>query len=115
MSVSDIGRKVGAKQIIYVTLRQLVYEAPQGADQLRLKLNAVVRVVDVETARTLWPESGEGEDFEYQSPFERITAETNDTTLKRDVLRKAGTEIARWFFPYQAETMNEENRDFHLR
>jgi hypothetical protein len=69
----------------------------------------------VETAETLWPEGEEGEVFDYQSPYERITADTNEHTLKREVLRKAGTEIARWFYPYQAETMGEENRDLKLR
>jgi hypothetical protein len=115
MSISEIGRKVGAKQIIYVTLRQFVYEMPAGGDNLRLKMNAAVRVVDADTTQTIWPDGEEGEVFEYESPYSRITAETNEHTLKREVLRKAGTEIARWFYPYQADSMSEENRDFKLR
>jgi hypothetical protein len=115
MTVSEIGKNVGAAQIIYVTLNELAFDLPPGGEMLRLRITAAVRVVDTQTAQTVWPDSGPGEQFHYQSPYKRITAEDNEYTLRREVLRQAGTEIARWFFPYKPETMGEENQDMRLR
>lgn len=114
-SISEIGRKVGAQQVIYVELRVLTIEAPPGTEVVRLLFEARVKVVQPDTAMTLWPETEEGEPFEFKSPFTRMTAEMSAPLLRRQVLRQAGVEVARWFYPYKPETMGEEYKDMRLR
>jgi hypothetical protein len=115
MTIAEIGRTLGAKQVLYVHVDRLDLDNSPGSDMVKTKMAAAIKVVDAATATTLWPNSGDTELFEHQTPHQRIEASMTPSQLKRQVLREGGVEIARWFYPWKPETMMEENRDVKLR
>ena len=115
MSIAEIGRTVGARQVLYVHVDRLDVENAPGSDMVRTRIAASLKVVDATTAMTAWPNAGDTELFEHQTPYRRIEAGTTPSQLKREILRESGVELARWFYPWKPETMTDENRDVKLR
>ena len=85
------------------------------SDMIKTRMAATVKVVDTTTAMTAFPQSGETEPFEHETPHVRMEAPTNRSELKRLLLRAGGLEIGRWFYSWKPETMTDENRDVKLR
>jgi hypothetical protein len=115
MSIAEIGRAVGARQVLYVHVDRLDVENAPGSDMVRTRIAASLKVVNATTAMTAWPDAGDTDLFEHQTPYRRIEAGTTPSQLKREILRESGVELARWFYPWKPETMSEENRDVKLR
>ena len=115
MTIAEIGRTLGAKQVLYVHVDRLDLDNAPGSDMVKTKMAASIKVVNATTAMTAWPNSGDAELFEHQTPYRRIQAGTTPSQLKREILRESGVEIARWFYAWKPETMGEENRDVKLR
>jgi hypothetical protein len=115
MSIAQIGENLGAQQVLYIQVHQLDIEAPAASDVVRLKISAAIRIVDTAMARTSWPQSGEAESFDVETPWQRIEPGTSRSGLNQEILRESGQEIARWFYAYKPETMKEENKDEKLR
>jgi len=115
MTISDIGRELGAQQVLYLHVEQLDVQVPRGSEMVRLKIAIKAKVIDVPTAQTVWPMSGETEPYDYESGWQRADAVTTQTALNHQILRESGEEISRWFYAYQPETMREENQDVRLR
>ena len=111
MSIAEIGRQMGAQQVLYIHVHQLEIEAPQAGEVVRLKIGLNVKVVETATARAVWPDGGDTEPFNVETPWQRIEPGTSRSALNHQILRDSGTEIARWFYEYKPETMREENRE----
>lgn len=115
LTIAEIGRMVGAKQVLYVHIDRLDVEIPAASDMVKTRMAATVKVVNTTTAMTMFPQSGETEPFTHETPHTRVEAGTTGSQLKRLLLRQGGMEIARWFYSWKPETMTEENRDVNLR
>ncbi|HYO11451.1 MAG TPA: hypothetical protein VER17_20980 [Tepidisphaeraceae bacterium] len=55
MSITAVGRAVGAEQILYVQLQRSDVIPLQGGDALQGQAHAVVKLIDAATGDTLWP------------------------------------------------------------
>src|SRR4051812_34333369 len=55
MRIDEVGKAVGAKQVIYVNLVKFNALTPIGSGEMSGLAEGMVRVIDVETGRTLWP------------------------------------------------------------
>lgn len=77
MKITDLGKEVGAQQIIYVDLRECQVYRTAGSDALQAKVEAYVKVVDVATGQTKYPVAGEIEPFKKEGNF---TPEENNLT-----------------------------------
>lgn len=115
MSISDIGRALGARQVLYVNVHTMDIEQPPASELVRVKLSLKIRMIDTTTASTIWPEAGDDESFDRETSWKRIESTTSRSTLNQDILRESGVALARWFYEYQPETMQEENQDMRLR
>jgi hypothetical protein len=115
MTISDIGRQLGAGQVLYLHVDQLDIDVPQGSDVVKVRIAIEAKAIDVETAQTVWPTSGETEPYRYESKPERVETGMTRAALSHQVLRESGEEIARWFYAFKPETMREENQDLRLR
>jgi len=115
MTISDIGRQLGAGQVLYLHVDQLDVDVPQGSDVVKVRIAIEAKAIDVETAQTVWPTSGETEPYRYESKPERVGTGMTRAALSHQVLRESGEEIARWFYAFKPETMREENQDERLR
>jgi hypothetical protein len=115
MTIAQIGQAVGARQVLYVHVRQLDLENPPGSEVVKARVAVDVKVVDVATARTAWPDNGETEPFAHETRLERVTEQSTRSAISRQVLRESGEQLARWFYDFKPETMGEENADVKLR
>jgi hypothetical protein len=82
---------------------------------VRVKIAIKAKVIDVASAQTVWPMSGETEPYDYETRLQRADAALTRSALNHQMLRDSGVEIARWFYPFQTETMHDENPDVKLR
>jgi hypothetical protein len=115
MTITEVARRLGARQVLYIQVNRLDIDIPAGSDVVRVSVSADVKVVSATTAATVWPESGEPENYSHESPMRRIQTGLSRSGLQQQILRQAGVEIARWFYEYKPETMSEENADVKLR
>jgi len=83
MTIADIGRKMNAKTILYVSLKQFDFEEPPGG-MTRGRAKATVRVIDAATGATLWPKSpNEGQAVDFDTHWA-----PNDKPDSRSLLRQ---------------------------
>ncbi len=115
MSISEIGRRVGAKKIIYVNITQCDFVIPPSSDVMKLKLTANIKVVDAYSAEVIWPNNIDGEVLHREGDFQRMTADMTASNIRREALKEIGEEISRMFYEYKTDTMGEENKDVRLR
>jgi len=115
MSIAEVGRQMGAAQVLYVQVDQLEIEAPPSSGVVRLKIALKVQMIETETARPTWPDSGDKEPFAVETPWQRIETGTSRTSLYHEILRESGQELAQWFYEFHPETMKEENKGQKLR
>jgi hypothetical protein len=115
MTIAQIGQAVGARQVLYVHVKQLDLENPPGSEVVRARVAVDIKVVDVATARTAWPDTGEPEPYAHETRLARVTEQSTRSGISRQVLRESGEQMARWFYDFKPETMGEENADVKLR
>jgi hypothetical protein len=72
MTISEIGRQLGAQQVLYIHINQLVIDSPPSSDLVRVRIAANVQMIDTANARTVWPSGGDTEVYEVESPWQRI-------------------------------------------
>jgi hypothetical protein len=90
-------------------------ENPPGSEVVRARVAVDIKVVDVATARTAWPDTGEPEPYAHETRLARVTEQSTRSGISRQVLRESGEQMARWFYDFKPETMGEENADVKLR
>jgi len=102
MKISELGKTVGAKQVIYV---QLLYSELQGAiggDLLRGRAGARVRVVDCATGETKWPQGNAGgEPVAYETDLKQTGPETSATQIRQQTLEAMGQSVGGLFHERQ--------------
>jgi hypothetical protein len=101
MSISEIGKAVGAQQVLYVDLRRSSIGNVEGVP-LHGRLDIAVHIVDVKSGRTTFPKtSTEAYAMTFETP---LTAGGNDPALIRQaLLGNAGTSIGRLFHVWYPE------------
>ena len=103
MSIAQVGRALGAKQVLYVHVDQLDINSTDASQVVRLKIALKLKMVSVATATTVWPKSGDTEPYDLETPMQRVTPGTSQAGLNHQILRESGVEIARWFYAYQPD------------
>jgi hypothetical protein len=70
MSTVAIGKALGAKQVVYIDVRDGRVETAGTNDTIRAVTSVRVRVVDVASGQTLWPQQAtEGYALDAQTPY----------------------------------------------
>jgi hypothetical protein len=102
MSVVDIGKAVGAQQVLYIDLGGVGVGVHPGSDVLRGRASASVKVIDVNTGAIKFPEdlSG-GYPVDFTSPMRRSESGTTPDTVRGETLVGLSARIARLFYTYQ--------------
>lgn len=100
MKIPEIGRDVGAGQIIYVNLKDCSIEGIIGGPDVRCNVDAVVKVVDANTGKTLWPDAGEGREFQHRSDYNLSEGKRTEESIKDTLLDDLSTEISLLFIPH---------------
>jgi hypothetical protein len=103
MKIPDVGRALGAKQILYVDLQECDVNATQGSDMLRGVVSANVRVVDVATGKTKWPLVGASHPMKADTNYMRKEARDTPMAIRNQMLDDLSGAIARLFYEYSPD------------
>lgn len=104
MSIRQIGAACGAAQVLYVNVSGQTVQMAQGSEVFKGEATAKVKVVDVQSGASLWPEdASEGYPVSCNTPMIRPNQHA-DATMARIQLEDAlGEEIVRMFYKWKPE------------
>lgn len=105
MTISQIGKAVGAEQVLYVDLRRLNVSGMRDGIPSHGRIEAVVRVVDVKTGKTVFPAMGQsGWPISMETPMAALgQRDVNEDAIRESLLFSAGTAIGRLFHDYTVQ------------
>jgi len=104
MPVRSIAKAVGARQVVYIDLRDVAVAGTAGSDLYKGNAFASIRVIDTDTGLVAWPVgSAQGSPALFES--KPIGKSSRDPASTRAVtLDGLGENIARLFFAWQPES-----------
>lgn len=104
MTIAQIGRTLGAKQVLYIDIAQSNVFVAEASEMLKGKALVRVRIVDVETGGTRWPEEGgDGYPVVVETPMLREGQGVDETSVRLQLQEAVGIKIARLFYKYKPE------------
>jgi hypothetical protein len=98
MNIIEVGKELGAKQVVYVDLKKCDVYRTVGSDALQAKVEAYVKVVDVETGLTKFPLVGDGEPFKTESDFTPDNANDTPLAMRNQMVGDLAVAIAQLFY-----------------
>jgi hypothetical protein len=102
MSVVDVGRAVGAQQVLYIDFGGIGVGAQQGSNMLKGVGHATVKVIDVAAGQVTFPrDMSEGMPIGFETPIRRATDVSDADAVRRETLLGLSSRISRLFFKYQ--------------
>ena len=112
--IDEVGRRLGAKQVIYAKVTQVQFQAAEGL--YRPEATLEVKVLDTADAKRLWPEAPPLPDPKHPEPGHRFSVKldyetrtgrnTNSSTpddLARRLADEAGLGLARIFYTWKGD------------
>jgi hypothetical protein len=111
MKIPDVGRAVGAKQVVYIDLRECTFESNPGSDMFQGSIEAKVRVVDVSTGQTRWPDVGGGHPFHAKTDYVRRDARDTPVAVRNLMLEDLAGAIARAFYDTKPDSSKPTSAD----
>jgi hypothetical protein len=103
MTIADIGRRVGARQVLYVNIWRSEIVKPAGSGQMRGHMNAVVKVVDSATGDTRWPSDAPSEDVEITTDWTPESADKTENDLRAQMADQMAADIGKLFQNYHTD------------
>lgn len=103
LSIPQIGRATGAKQVLYVDVLQSSTDPAGGGEFVKATVAVRVKVVDVATGTTLWPDSQGGIPVAAESPLVRLEAAVTPASVRDELVNRIGTQVARLLHDWKAE------------
>jgi hypothetical protein len=113
MTIADIGRSVGARQVLYVNIWRSEIVKPAGSGQMRGHMNAVVKIVDSATGDTRWPTDAPSEDVQITTDWTVEGPDNTENDLRAQMADQMAEDIGKLFHDYHTdqEPMEKVNVD----
>jgi hypothetical protein len=106
-SILDLGRAVGAGQVVYVDVTECQVQTDSSLSAIAGKVAVRVRVVDVASGETRWPlDSAQGHPISIEIPFNRADPDKADS-MHAELIAKLSDSIAKLFYSWQPDS-NEQ-------
>ncbi len=103
MSIAEIGRKVGAKQVLYVNITRAEIEKPTGSGQMRGHMEALVKIVDSQSADTRWPTDAPSEFVQITTQWIPQSPDKTDNDVRAQMSDEMADDIGKLFHDYQVD------------
>jgi hypothetical protein len=108
MTTTEIGRKLGAKQVLYVNVARAELDMPSGSQTLRGIVSVSVRIIDTTTGETRWPASPEdGLSLTIETPWVQNSTVTAQNDVHDDMATKMATRIGDLFHDWTPDYDNQ--------
>lgn len=105
LTISQIGGKLGASQVLYVNVLQSEVQSPEGSSMVRGTMAARVKVIDVASGRTLFPvDLANGYPVSVETSPQNVRAGTTPESVRGLMARQLAEQIGRLFRKYQPDT-----------
>lgn len=111
MPVADLGRELGAAQVIYVKIKSFALQTNPGMYQPTA--NVDVQVIDVIQSRRTFPHSGLGPanayplKIQYRPRTREIFDYGTPVILSRELAQRIGRDVARLFYDYELRQVGD--------
>ncbi len=103
MSISDVGRALGAKQVLYISVNSA--SAEPTADVLRGNVVVHAKIVEVSSGDSLWPSSTTvGEQVDAQSEYVNKGDGIDESTVLNETRLVLATDLVKKFYKWNPET-----------
>jgi hypothetical protein len=103
LSVTAIGRNVGAQQVLYIQVTRNLIKPFAGDNSYTGDATAVVKLIDARTGDTLWPRDvGDGHEVSTTSSV-GLDRASSETDVRQHMYRDLAYEIGRLFYAWQPE------------
>jgi hypothetical protein len=110
MKIPQVGKALGAKQVLYVDLQVSGVNVTPGSELLRGRFNAVVKVVDVATGQTRWPNDiADGFPVGWESKPQRPGDRVFPAAVRERALRVGASRVARLFYKWKPDDFADED------
>lgn len=110
MKIPQVGKALGAKQVLYVDLQVSGVDITPGSELLRGRFNAVVKVVDVATGQSRWPNDIiDGYPVGWESKPQRPGDRVYPAAVRERALRVGANRVARLFFKWKPSDFADED------
>ena len=104
MTVSQIGSRVTARQVLYVNLTAAGIESSDGGGMFRGVMAARVKVIDVATGATVWPtDAADGYPISGEIKPTLANQSATPDAARLALIRKMAVSTARLFYKWQPE------------
>jgi hypothetical protein len=104
MTIAQIGKTLGAQQVLYINVTESSMTSPIGSDSLAGKCTARVKIVDVDTGEATWPrDEMDGYPVTVKTPLLEAHSDSDDAALRRALQEKVAASIARLFYKAPTE------------
>jgi hypothetical protein len=103
MTIADIGRRVGARQVLYVNIWRSEIVKPTGSGQMRGHMNAVVKIVDSASGDTRWPSDAPSEAVEITTDWTPEKADKTEDDLRAQMADQMAADIGKLFQNYHPD------------
>ena len=101
-SMAEVGRAVGAEQVLYVDLKDVGVEQIPGSGAIRSSATAEVRLVDAATGALIWPmHNSAGHVVSYETPMTRLTDRINPMQMRTAAVVGLADAIAKCFYDWK--------------
>ena len=111
MSVVDVGKAVGAQQVLYIDVSGIGVGAQQGSNMLKGIGRATVKVINVASGDIAFPKDmSDGMPVTYETPMRRATDVTTPDAMRAETITGLSSRIARLFFKYQPTDLEAIDR-----
>jgi hypothetical protein len=109
LTIADIGRKVGARQVLYVDIQRDEIEKPPGSGQMRGQIEAVIKIVDSASGDTRWPKNESSEHVRYTSDWVPESDSSTDTDLRAKMADRMAEDISKLFHDYKIDSVQQDS------
>jgi hypothetical protein len=99
MTIAEIGRKVGAGQVLYVNIWRAEIDKPPGSGQVRGSMDAVVKIVDTATGDTRWPGESSSDAVQITTNW-FPDSQKSDTDVRAQMADQMAEDIGKLFHDY---------------
>lgn len=100
MSVVEVARAVGAKQVLYIDLTSVGVGSQQGSDVLKGVASANLRVIEADTGKIRFPDMASGYPVSYETPVRSARDGVSPDSVRGEALNELSVRIARLFYKY---------------
>jgi hypothetical protein len=109
MTIPEVGRKLGARQVLYIDMVDSDLESSSGMQVYRGEMTVRIRVVDSQTSASRWPvDAAEGFPVTYETDFGGFASDGNSNTVRQKIYAGMAYQIVRNFRKWKPDNLQEE-------